>query len=175
MNEDPDRFGAGVNFYTYVANNPIAFIDPSGLCWIYQQSTGNLYYNPYVFYTPLLPPLSFTQPTIYSPSSTYVGHGYSGSGSGLNNPIYQDVHDYGPPPQGYYTIGPMLPNGGHMGPNVLHLTPDPGTMTWGRHGFYFHGDNSCQCHTASQGCVIMPPNIRNKIANSGDPCLEVVQ
>jgi uncharacterized protein RhaS with RHS repeats len=175
-NEDPDRFGGGTNLYTYVANNPIVLVDPLGLCWIYQQSTGNLYYNPYLFNTPLFPGLNFVQPTIYSPGSTYVGQGYAGTGSGNNNPIDQDVHYYGPPPQGFYNIGPILPKGpGRTGKNVLHLTPDPGTDTWGRTGFYIHGDNSCGCHTASEGCIILSPNIRNKIGHSGDPCLEVVQ
>jgi RHS repeat-associated protein len=31
INEDPIRFGGGANFYAYVQNNPVNFIDPSGL------------------------------------------------------------------------------------------------------------------------------------------------
>lgn len=30
-NEDPARFGGGLNFYRYVANNPTLFVDPTGL------------------------------------------------------------------------------------------------------------------------------------------------
>ncbi|HEY1525710.1 MAG TPA: RHS repeat-associated core domain-containing protein [Candidatus Angelobacter sp.] len=30
LNEDPIRFDAGINFYTYVDNNPITWIDPKG-------------------------------------------------------------------------------------------------------------------------------------------------
>jgi hypothetical protein len=94
----------------------------------------------------------------------------------LNSPINQNVHSVGPPPLGYYTIGPMLPKGpGKTGKNVMKLTPDPGTNTYGRTGLYIHGDNPCGCHTASEGCIILPPDIRNKISHSGDRCLEVVQ
>ena len=32
MNEDPEGFGAGTNFYGYVENDPVEFSDPFGLC-----------------------------------------------------------------------------------------------------------------------------------------------
>jgi RHS repeat-associated protein len=32
ISEDPMQFGAGVDFYAYVANSPVNFTDPSGLC-----------------------------------------------------------------------------------------------------------------------------------------------
>jgi RHS repeat-associated protein len=32
VSEDPIRFAAGTNFYSYVSNNPVGYRDPSGLC-----------------------------------------------------------------------------------------------------------------------------------------------
>jgi len=32
ISEDPIRFAGGVNFYSYVTNNPVALADPLGLC-----------------------------------------------------------------------------------------------------------------------------------------------
>ena len=32
--EDPNGFGAGINFYAYVGNNPIERVDPYGLDWV---------------------------------------------------------------------------------------------------------------------------------------------
>jgi len=32
ISEDPSGFGAGINLYSYVANSPVNFADPSGLC-----------------------------------------------------------------------------------------------------------------------------------------------
>lgn len=33
MSQDPSGFRAGLNFYSYVGNNPVSFTDPSGLSW----------------------------------------------------------------------------------------------------------------------------------------------
>ena len=44
-NEDPVRFSGGLNFYAYVRNDPVSFVDPMGLCtqvspWIQVASWG---------------------------------------------------------------------------------------------------------------------------------------
>lgn len=50
--------------------------------WIYHQSSGRLYYN-----------------------GSYVEGGYSGQGSGENNPGMQNMANVGPIPRGEYRIG----------------------------------------------------------------------
>src|SRR5438093_414036 len=45
MSEDPIGFlGGDVNLYAYVGGNPLTFIDPHGLDWIWSQSLGELFY-----------------------------------------------------------------------------------------------------------------------------------
>lgn len=85
----------------------------------------------------------------------------------------QDVPDVGPIPQGTYDIGSQYYNG-HTGPGTMNLDPTEGTNTFGRDAFRIHGDNSRGNHSASHGCVVMPPNTRNQINNSGDNVFEVV-
>jgi RHS repeat-associated protein len=41
LNEDPLRFAGGMNFYSYVSNNPVLRVDPSGL--IHQELNGKLH------------------------------------------------------------------------------------------------------------------------------------
>jgi len=105
---------------------------------------------------------------------TPVGTGYSGQGTGLNNPNVQNVPNIGPIPQDNYGIGPQW-NSPNTGPGVMNLTPQNSNNTFGRTDFQIHGDNPCGCQSASQGCIVLPPNIRNQIGGSGDNELRVVQ
>jgi len=97
---------------------------------------------------------------------------------GYDNPALQNLPYNGPIPQGTYSIGRMLPKGpGKTGINVMHLNPiGPFNPNIGRSGFYFHGNDkhNPNGHTASDGCIIMRPKIRNRIRYSGDHCLVVV-
>lgn len=102
------------------------------------------------------------------------GYGYSGFGSGRNNPEMEREPNIGPLPVGYYTIGaPRDLNGGSHGPFVLPLEPDMHTQTFGRSGFLIHGDSIGHPGMASHGCIILARVIRERIAASGDNVLYV--
>jgi hypothetical protein len=103
----------------------------------------------------------------------HVATGYSGFGEGKNNPDKEQVHDVGPIPKGVYGIGPPHDTDTH-GPHVMPLTPEPGTHTFGRDGFLIHGDSVHAPGTASLGCIILGPTIRNQISASGDQQIEVI-
>jgi hypothetical protein len=105
---------------------------------------------------------------------TPENNGYSGCGEGLNNPLAQNLHDVGPIPQGDWTIGKFFNDPGGKGPIVAHLYPGDGTETYGRTGFYIHGDNEAMNHTASEGCIILERAMREAIATSGDNALHVI-
>ena len=122
------------------------------MAWKYSQSTGQF----------------------LSPAGSGVGIGYSGHGSGLNNPAEQAVHMTGPIPQGEWEIGKFFDDPGGKGTIVAHLKPLPGTETFGRSGFMIHGDNAGVNHTASEGCLILPHVVREMVMGSGDRLLVVV-
>ena len=120
--------------------------------WIYQQSTGEL----------------------TDPQGDTIGNGYSGNGSDLNSPAGQGDIGHGPIPQGKWTIGAFetLP---HLGEVVAPLTPVPGNTMDGRDGgFYIHGDNALENHSASDGCIVLSRPLRQAIAASPDKMLLVI-
>jgi hypothetical protein len=125
--------------------------DLQGFAWTYAQKTGELQQD-----------------------GKHVAIGYSGSGTGKNNPAMENVSDVGPIPEGDWTIvGPPVDTASH-GPYALSLRPAPATPTFGRSGFLLHGDSKESPGCASQGCVIMPRAVREQIWKSGDRDLEVV-
>jgi len=152
--KDPILFAGGdTNLYGYVLGDPINLIDPSGLKWEYDRATGD-----------------FTYINDQTGARTPIGSGYSGTGPGRNNPAMSSVQDVGPIPPGFYQIGNAI-NSPTTGPNTLPLTPMPGTNTFGRFGFLIHGNNAT--NNASTGCIILGPDIRRRINESGDRKLEV--
>jgi hypothetical protein len=108
-----------------------------------------------------------------SRDGSLVGTGYSGNHAGLNNPAMDNVHDVGPIPKGSWIIGKFFDDPGGKGPIVAHLSPNADTTTFGRSGFMIHGDNREGNHTASEGCIILPHDVRAAIEASGDYELEV--
>lgn len=115
--------------------------------WFYAQSTGDVHRD-----------------------EQWEGIGYSGRGSGRNNPDAQEIPSSGPIPRGVYRIG-VAYDDPHLGPCVMHLDPEPGTNTFDRTDFRMHGNN--KLNDASKGCVVAGPSLRHLIASSQDRLLTV--
>ena len=162
ISEDPTGFGGGgEDFYRYVDNNPISYIDPFGLkcTCVYHQSSGRIRCTN-----------DITGDVVVDAT------GYSGIGAGLNNPGMQSVGEagpvYGPIPQGGYDISSHTTT--TKGPMTIPLTPKPGTETFGRDLFRIHGGNPAGNHTASHGCIVLGPKDRKPIADCGGGKLQVL-
>jgi len=118
------------------------------LGWVYVQATG-----------------------ILSHGGEPVGKGYAGHGQGLNNPKLQMVHNLGPIPKGVWEIGIWFDDH-HLGVCVAALRPTD-QDTFGRGGFFIHGDNFKMNQTASDGCIILSRQLREAIKNSKETQIEV--
>jgi hypothetical protein len=120
------------------------------MTWKYDQGSGNLTHD-----------------------GEMIAKGYSGIDPHKNVPADQNLPFLGPLPQGTYTIGQPIANGGHMGPYVLPLTPSPVNNMFGRSGFFIHGDSIAAPGTASNGCIVLNREWRTLIAQSNDSLLVV--
>lgn len=144
------------------------------MSWRYQQSTGKLFRS--VDPPAEQPRPAATETEACGPTWQLEGEGYSGHGAGVNNPLMQAERDLGPIPRGFYDIsGPFdHPTRGDF---VMRLTPRPGDEMFRRSGFLMHGDlkSAPGKHLASLGCIIMPRDVRERVAESGDKLLEVVE
>jgi RHS repeat-associated protein len=123
--------------------------------WVYQQSTGNLYHID------------------VSGHANFEGTGYSGHGTGRNNPSMEKMANVGPIPQGTWNIGPSYTSP-KTGPVTMNLDPCPNTRTYGRDYFRIHGDNPRHPGRSSEGCIVLPPSVRRRIAESSDRDLLVI-
>ena len=115
--------------------------------WMYFQRTGDICHN-----------------------AQYVGHGYSGYGGYCNQWWAEDRANEGPIPRGRYKIGHPTH---HRGPLTMRLTP-VGHNARGRTGFLIHGDSRLIPTGASTGCMVLPFDVRKKIADSVDTDLDVI-
>jgi hypothetical protein len=150
------RFGSQIrraldNRQGSVSREPDPLSKPTPMPFTYSQSTGQLHQD-----------------------GQLVATGYSGAGhstvSGRNNSAMQDQPNRGPIPQGLWSIGPDSHHA-TKGPVVMRLAPI-GHTAFGRSGFLIHGDNSV--NDASEGCIILNREARERIARSGDTSLTVV-
>ena len=121
----------------------------------------------------------FNQSTgeLTDPSGAVVATGYAGGNcgknpEGRNNPDMQAVKCIGPLPEGWYDLGEPVAQS-HLGPFAIPLIPDPANDMLGRGDFYLHGDTT-PSGNASEGCIIMPRNIREAVKASGER-LQVVR
>lgn len=122
------------------------------MTWIFQQSTGNL-----------------------TRDGRFIYQGYAGKGNGKVNPDMESVPNIGPLPRGKYIITGHPFHHPHTGSYSMRLQPDPHNRMFGRTGFLIHGDSVKHPGEASNGCIIMPLIIRQRIWASGDKILEVVR
>lgn len=117
-----------------------------------------------------------------------VASGYSGRGTGKDNPAFCNAQmgslgpgNYGPLPTGKYTIGPAQDNP-KLGPVAMPLTPDPANQMFGRSAFFIHADSIANPGQASEGCIVpvmgaageSGRQIREMISTSADREIEVV-
>jgi hypothetical protein len=77
-------------------------------------------------------------------------------------------------PRGLYRIEAVVQDGGHLGPFVLPLTPDPANEMCNRGSFFIHADNIHTPGTASDGCIILSHVTRTKIDANMDKQLQVI-
>jgi len=127
------------------------------MTWKYDQSAGKMYHD-----------------------GVFVADGYSGHGAGVNNPARQNEQKVGPIPRGMWKMIDMR-DSPNTGPKsiILHAvdaTPgDDRHDPTGRGAFRIHGDNSQGNRSASEGCIILPRPVRQRMWDSGDRDLEVVE
>jgi hypothetical protein len=120
--------------------------------WVYEQATGRL-----------------------SRNNAMLAMGYSGKYAGQNNPSMQDVPNVGPLPCGNYEIQAPIDSPKH-GPYALPLIPDAANEMFGRSEFLIHGERlEGPPGLASEGCIICARYARERIWESGDHALQVVE
>lgn len=88
---------------------------------------------------------------------------YSGAKGSVDDPKKVAIKSVGPIPEGYWTIGSPEDNQ-TTGPFSLSLTPETDTKTYGRSGFFIHGDNDARDQSASHGCIVVNRWARERIS-----------
>jgi len=102
----------------------------------------------------------------------YAGGNCGRNPEGINNPEMEDVHNIGPLPTGFYTIGGAIDHT-HLGPCAMPLIPWPENEMFQRGGFYIHADTPTP-RMGSEGCIVMPADVRQMLAESKDRELVVI-
>jgi RHS repeat-associated protein len=150
------------DLYPYCSNNPVRWIDLSGLTvtCVYSQSTGSLI----CFEDTILGLGEKAVDTKDDPC-------YSGTGPGRNNPEMQTTPFVGPIPRGLWEIGTHQERG--TGPLSLPLTPLPGNDVFDTQRdpktFVMHGDSADpkRYGDVSRGCPVCRREFRRIINDLG--------
>lgn len=100
--------------------------------------------------------------------------GYSGQPPHVNSTGSQGIHGAGPIPRGLWKVGAFA-DSSHMGPLAIELQAADGTETFGRTGFFVHGDSASHPGFASHGCIILPRGARQAIVDNAVTEIEVVE
>ena len=104
-----------------------------------------------------------------------IVQGYSGHGDGKDRPEMQDVKNVGPLPRGRYTGVQLFDPHPHVGAYAIELQPDPANTMYGRSGFFVHGDSIQHPGSASDGCIILSRETREKFWTGDDHEIEVFE
>lgn len=109
-------------------------------------------------------------------SSSLIAIGYAGAPPCLNDPTKHQVRSCGPLPQGRYRI--IERKHPRFAEPAFALYPLEGTETFGRTGFWIHGDNRARNRSASTGCIVIDRagrlRVRRELLVGTDPVVTVV-
>lgn len=122
--------------------------------WIFQQSTGDFG----------LGQVQDVNNEYFVAVAYVLERGYSGRGVHLNRPDAQQLVGQGPIPRGTWIIQKARYHD-RLGPVSIPLAPLDGRDTFGRSGFYIHGDNRRGDKSASSGCIILSRAMRDMIVS----------
>eukprot|EP01017_Pseudomicrothorax_dubius_P001677 TRINITY_DN0_c602_g1_i3.p2 TRINITY_DN0_c602_g1~~TRINITY_DN0_c602_g1_i3.p2 ORF type:complete len:143 (+),score=35.86 TRINITY_DN0_c602_g1_i3:44-472(+) len=99
----------------------------------------------------------------YNGRTKKTSSAYSGDQAHYNKQQFQNLRAKGPLPVGKWQVIASYARHPHLGTYAHHLGPVAVAKQYGRSGFFIHGDNRRNNHTASQGCIIVDNESRMNV------------